>query len=63
MLTPDHRDEGRFARITSPVDSRTRTRTAKEAHAAALAALNRDRNDVVNDDDADDGSLRNNILR
>jgi hypothetical protein len=51
-----------IARITDAADSRMRLRTAKELHAAALAELNREQDQTRNDDE-DDSSLRNNVLR
>ena len=51
-----------IARITDAADSRMRLRTAKEQHAAALAELNREQDQTRNDDE-DDSSLRNNVLR
>lgn len=51
-----------IAHVTDPAHNRMLTRTAREQHAAALAELQRDRDDVVPDDE-DDSSLRNNVLR
>ena len=51
-----------IARITDAADSRMRLRTAKEQHAAAMEALNRKQDESRNDDE-DDSSLRNNVLR
>lgn len=51
-----------IATITSPAESRMRSRTAKEQHAAALAELSREQDETRNDDE-DDSSLRNNVLR
>lgn len=51
-----------IAHITSPAEGRMRARTAREQHAAALAELQRERDDVIPDDE-DDMSLRNNVLR
>jgi len=51
-----------IATITSPAESRMRLRTAKEQHAAAMAELNREREDAIPDPE-DDMSLRNNVLR
>lgn len=51
-----------IARITDAADGRMRSRTAREQHAAALAELQRDRDDAIPDKE-DDMSLRNNVLR
>lgn len=51
-----------IARITDAADGRMRMRTAKEQHAAAMEALNREQEKSRNDDE-DDSSLRNNVLR
>lgn len=50
-----------IAHITSPAEGRMRARTAREQHAAVLAELQRERDDVVPDEE-DDMSLRNNVL-
>lgn len=50
-----------IAHVTSPAENRMRSRTAREQHAAALAELQRERDDVVPDEE-DDMSLRNNVL-
>lgn len=54
--------EGRehLRKITSQADSRMRARTAREQQAAALAAMNRERDDVI--DDADDSSVQRGML-
>ena len=65
MPPAEHRDAMYslcIAHITSPAEGRMRLRTAKEQHAAALAELQRERDDVVPDDE-DGSALRNNILR
>lgn len=65
MTPAEHRDAMYslcIAHITSPAEGRMRLRTAKEQHAAALAELQRERDDVVPDDE-DGSALRNNILR
>jgi hypothetical protein len=51
-----------IAHVTSPAENRMRMRTAREQHAAALAELNREQDQTRNDDE-DDSSLRNNVLR
>lgn len=65
-MTPAEHREAMYglciAHITSPAEGRMRLRTAKEQHAAALAELQRERDDVVPDDE-DGSALRNNILR
>lgn len=73
-LTPDEKqafvdkaraDEARFLRslrkVTDQADARMRTRTAKEQHADALAALNRERDEPV--PDADDSSIQRGMLK
>jgi hypothetical protein len=65
-MTPEQHLEAMYglciARITDAADSRMRLRTAKEQHAAAMEALNRKQDESRNDDE-DDSSLRNNVLR
>jgi hypothetical protein len=51
-----------IAHITSPAESRMRTRTAREQHAAALIEMQRERDKTVPDPE-DDMSLRDNVLR
>lgn len=51
-----------IAHVTSQAENRMRTRTAKEAYEADLATLNRERDDVIPDEE-DDSALRNNVLR
>lgn len=51
-----------IATISSPAENRMRSRTAKEQHAAAMAELSREQDQTRNDDE-DDSSLRNNVLR
>lgn len=54
--------EGRehLRKITSHADSRMRSRTAREQQAAALAAMNREQDDMV--PDADDASIQPGML-
>ena len=58
-------DEALFLRslrkVTSQADNRMRERTARQQHRDALAALNRERDDVV--PDADDSSLQRGMLQ
>lgn len=66
MLTHKQPHEARrsrdIAHVTSQAENRMRTRTAKEAYESSLAALNRERDDVIPDGE-DDSALRNNVLR
>lgn len=66
MLTNSERIDAIYgmciARITDAADSRMRLRTAKEQHAAAMEALNREQDKSRNDDE-DDSSLRDNVMR
>lgn len=50
-----------IAHITDPAHNRMLTRTAREQHAAYLADLEREQDDVIPDKE-DDMSLRNNVL-
>jgi hypothetical protein len=52
-----------IATISSPAESRMRSRTAREQHAAAMEALHKKQDDQIPDDSEDDSSLRNNVLR
>jgi hypothetical protein len=65
MIHAAHQEEGfRYAlrKTLDAAEGRMRTRTAKEQLAAALAA-DRAPVDLPEPDDADDSSLRNNVLR
>lgn len=65
-LTKDQHREAMYglciARITDAADGRMKLRTAKEQHAAVLAELQRERDEVVPDSNQD-SDLRNNVLR
>ena len=64
-MTPAEHREAMYglciAHITDPASNRMRARTAREQHAAALAELQRERDDVIPDEE-DNMSLRNNVL-